>query len=583
LICKPCCKILLLIIAFGETDTKISWKVRFLVKAYRLLDQKHSGGLGKDSNVDLRPSTTGLDIHGKWNHAEVQSPLIESDINRILSFVSTFLESREDKCPAILASPARDPRSYYYIMITIWYLIKNGFSPVPGMKNLDMGISRLASLLPPDNIYFGKDSEGEVLLLKWCHFGSISQLVAKGLLSSSWEEGGLYEKAPKLRRAAKVALAGKISSKRPYLPSDEIVDRLAFLVDELGLEDDGSHMFSLAMRRIRCRDYTRSINPGYLPKDCNGDVCAPWEIYALNHHSRLLVANLEGERHDSERRKRLRMDEVEKYKRKFCMFLTTEASLTPCWERTSMTTCQAWLRSETTSVLASTLLDIYRKDMEQLPPGAPLGNQKRGPGDGIPQSFDGHDHHLSDAIPKFATAHGPLPFDAKLEQLYSSNSKLVNQLAERVDSPPIDWTIFKPPRRYHPSNFFESLDDTPHKYSKIDMDHVRVPNNLRDYLAAEDGAPFEAQEWTKDRLCRIGDVANISLMDVMGFNSTTNREVLPMIFGKLTPPVAASVSTVPWDSAGAQGEEDYTSVTLDELGKGKLINALSRSVSNPAF
>jgi hypothetical protein len=33
--------------------------------------------------------------------------------------------------------------------------------------------------------------------------------------------------------------------------------------------------------------------------------------------------------------------------------------------------------------------------------------------------------------------------------------------------PPIKWTTFSPPRRYHPESFFDSLDDTPDLYSRF--------------------------------------------------------------------------------------------------------------------
>ncbi|KXX73072.1 hypothetical protein MMYC01_210573, partial [Madurella mycetomatis] len=392
-----------------------------------------------------------------------------------------------------------DFRSPYYVMITIWYLIKNKFesASTPGMKNLEMRNSVLAKVLPPDNFHFDKDTEGEVLMLKWLYYGSISQLINQtngSWLHSTWEDGGrLQERILKLRRAAKIALAAKVSSKRPYVPSDEAVDRLAFLAHELGLEEvyHGAHICSLVMSRVRSRAYTTALNPGWRDSQGQGsdlDLSAPWEIFALSHHSRLLMANLEG--------KRRRIEEVEKYRSKFSPFLTANVSLIPCWERTSMASCQAWLRSETAAVLATTLLDVYLKDMKP-----------------------------------------PLKTKTELEVLWALNKKLVPHCDQQQDDyPPIDWTKFKPLRRYHPQYFFRSLCDTPEKYDKAEMGRVRIPSSLRDYLRSSDAKKFEARGWTtsilRDLLAR-DDVVDISVMDIPAFYPNDEEEIKPSVFGRL--------------------------------------------------
>jgi hypothetical protein len=222
-------------------------------------------------------------------------------------------------------------------------------------------------VLPLDNLDYNKETDGEVLMLKWCYYGSISQLLDqpdKLRLSSTWGEGGqVGKRILKLRRAAKVARVTKISSKMPYHPSDKVVNRLAFLAHELDLEKgyNGAHICSLVMRRVRRRAYSKALNPGSGDwHDQNGepDVSAPWEIFAQSHHSRLLIANLENPKR--------RLDEVEKYRKKFSPFLTANISLIPCWERTNIATSQVWRRSETPAILATTLLDIYQKELWQL-------------------------------------------------------------------------------------------------------------------------------------------------------------------------------------------------------------------------
>ena len=69
----------------------------------------------------------------------------------------------------------------------------------------------------------------------------------------------------------------------------------------MGLENLDSNfctIASLSMRRVKERDFTRSINPGWLLEGEDGYTDGPWEVHALCHHSCLMVLSLE--RDDSE-------------------------------------------------------------------------------------------------------------------------------------------------------------------------------------------------------------------------------------------------------------------------------------------
>jgi len=227
-------------------------------------------------------------------------------------------------------------------------------------------------------------------------------------------------------------------------------------------------------------------------------------------------------------------EEVEVYRGKLSLFLTTDASLIPCWERNSMTSCQAWLHLEPTAVLASTLLDIYLFDM------------------GVP-SEKGLDGKVS-----------------KLGWNSGVSQKLPHSKLD--DFPSIDWTIFKPPRRYHPSEFSRSLHDTPQKYRKAKMECIRVPNNMRLYLGGETKR-FEACEWDTARLDGMADAVNISLLDIMAFDSTQDQRkgLRQRVLDKLSSAGASAER----DSPGAKGEEPYSN--RDQETSPRVLGTLSRA------
>jgi hypothetical protein len=55
----------------------------------------------------------------------------------------------------------------------------------------------------------------------------------------------------------------------------------------------------------------------------------------------------------------------------------------------------------------------------------------------------------------------------------------INVLDEAGRSPPIQWTAFSPPRRYHPHSFFDSLEDTPELYRPPKINEAPLPVSLR--------------------------------------------------------------------------------------------------------
>ncbi|KAH6844634.1 hypothetical protein B0I37DRAFT_433101 [Chaetomium sp. MPI-CAGE-AT-0009] len=465
---------------------QFSWKVRFLSKAEQFLTPHRTSTL---LDVDFVSDVEVAPLH---------STLIRGDMERILAFVCRFLEPSEDRESPLLSAQRGNPSSHYYVMITIWYLVKNGISlPDNSVNTLAKQQSRLAKMVPDDNSHFSQDESAKTALLKWYHYSSIEKLVESGFLHPSWraecsgaDTGSrlLHDKVRRLRRAAKMTLAAAISWKRPYSPRDEIVDRLAFLESELGLEHYEAQISFLATKRIRERVFTKSINPGYLRRGQKGDTSAPWETYSLCHHSRLVLANRDRGSPDAEGACLADAEKMEVYRANLSLFLTTDASLIPCWDRKIMASGEAWLHSEPTAVLATTLLDIYLMDME-------ISCRKQVERDGRSE----------------ASAHTQQP---------------------ALDSDwPINWQTFRPPRRYHPPEVAQSLDDTPHKYDGSMMKLIRVPNNMRTYLGQT--RQTEWGEWNAQRLSKSGVADKVSLVDILAFDPK-NEDATPRVLGRLS-------------------------------------------------
>jgi hypothetical protein len=228
--------------------------------------------------------------------------------------------------------------NYYYVMITLWYVVKN-HSYEEWKKGICDPLWKKAKAklcdgkrLPPDDCNFGTDVRDKVPLLMWYYYGSVLKLCDGKVLPVKWREAGLKLKVSRLGKVAKVSSAAKLLSGESYVPNDEIVDRLAFLASELDLARlDGSlgTVTSLIKRRVKQRDYTRYINPGCLSPGEEGSTSGPWEVHALCHHSRLTVFILENTDIDDGRMVVENAEVFKGYKKKLCEFLNSEATIVP--------------------------------------------------------------------------------------------------------------------------------------------------------------------------------------------------------------------------------------------------------------
>lgn len=393
-----------------------------------------------------------------------------------------------------------DKSNRYYITITLWYVTNNlqGFdwhrlgiaealTPI-GMEagNYDLEQWQKHAYFPDDDKISTTHNREKIALLQWYHYGSILGLCQNGMLPREWEkQHHLNYKVYQHRSTAFLRSAAKLSSKIPYSASDEILDRLAFLGHELGLEDInsvGSTVASLSMQRVKKREFTRTLNPGQLKPDDNGWFDGPWEVHALCHHSRLMVLSLEPDKTEDWRTIEQKAEEVKSFKTKLFHFLNSEGLLVPCWERSHIRARKGWVHSEASAVLASTLLDLYPKvsDCNMSTLDAPTTNDPS-----ATVSIEGPKKIVQEMV--------------YMEDLMAQQTRtLARIMPETGTHPLIEWAeTWKLPRQYHPENFIASLEDTPQKYRCPYIDKITIPFPLRNFLQDQQTI---SQGFTKESL-----------------------------------------------------------------------------------
>ncbi|KAJ4357329.1 uncharacterized protein N0V89_001904 [Didymosphaeria variabile] len=505
------------------------WKIRFLIKVHLFLGRviQHSLQVSKSTNDDGRSgnhsaSLSDLDPVDKETMRDIaaeQQRRIQNRIEGVVRFLVLALRE-PNSSPFTNVDNSGDMSNYYYMMITLWYSIRNFSSEKPSTptslcseqpsfhweRSLMQGLGEKAehaAHLPNNDENFGMVNKDKIPLLQWYQYGSILELCRLGYLPPIWNrQDRLPRRVHQLRNAALVASAAKYSSRSPYSANDEIVDRLAFLGYELGLEeglDRNSHtVASFARKRVKERDFTRTINPGWLPAEGDGSIDGPWEVNALCHHSRLMVVNLEYDQPMAKssdwRSEDQREEEVELYKGKLFHFINSEATLVPCWDRSHLRARKGWAHSEATSVLGSTLLDIHKQVFKD-----PLSGMKPS---GSPRSYN-------DGTKKVVQE---MWF---IETLMSKQTKMLERTTPEAGlAPPIEWAqTWRPPREYHPETFIHSLEDTPHLYRHPYIGRVKLPHSLREYVLLPKEVPAEG--FNKGHLQSMGDLRYIYLADIL--------------------------------------------------------------------
>ncbi|KAF2257609.1 hypothetical protein CC78DRAFT_206530 [Lojkania enalia] len=527
------------------------WKIRFLVKLHNFLQRlkRNSRREAQARSVNSKSShvesisgnekTLSVDFLDAHEEAPLKE-MVAAQMTRIRKVLREIIQSLVQVLIHTVLDPSTMDRLFpttdvseeskrYYIIITLWYVVKNfglagsqwrQLGIIEGLLPLRKRSESLSdwfanTILPADDKIFRARDKGKISLLQWHHYGSILGLCQNGFLPGKWiRDNNLRSKVLQHQRAALVASAAKLSSTSPYSASDEIFDRLAFLGLELGLEKlthDGSSVAALSMRRITNRDYTRSINQGKVEPNENGDFDGPWEVHALCHHSRLKVLQLESEDGGelSEQEENELREKLHVYKHKVSQFLNSEATIIPCWERSHIEARQGWIYSEASSVLASTLLDINTRYIQERFQDTQTRVQQT-------------DQQLEALEDIWDTGYYQTQALEKLKEEMERQSRLLERLSPDAGYlPPVEWNnTWKLPRRYHPDNFIVSLEDTPWEYDPAKLEKtVTVPQPLRPFVNSPIGR--DGGRFTIEDLKHLPDLSLIRIFDIS--DSTEER------------------------------------------------------------
>ena len=530
-----------------------SWKVRFLVQTHKFLDRlleiyrtideqkkksqedseevkdgdeggssgEKDAGKGKkplsenDADPGNRLTLAEKNVEYMRKVAEFQLKRIKEHVESVVQYLVRAMLEPGSKTTVMPDCHIAGESNYFYVMITIWYVTKNfpdwdwdwkdrmereEWKKRPRNRGeplwSEFGHLFDSNRLPSHNWTFRPWERDKIPLLKWFHHGSVLKLCDKGFLPASWRGDNLESEVFQLAKAAKISAATKLASQRPYAAEDEIVDRLSFLADELGLEHLGplntvSTVTSITIKRIRQRDFTRALNPGWRPNTEEGFTSGPWEIHALCHHSRLAVFLLDPHR-DSEgwKNREHAANEAESFKRKLCRFLNGEGILIPTWERSHSKARKGWLLSEASAVVATTLLAMHEDGMSDEPTAS--------------TEDSGANLNPTNAVARVGPGEKKLVQEVMyVENLLKEQLDVLSKFTEESTRlPPINWETFAPPRRYHPLSFFNSLEDTAELYRYPQLNKVKIPRALDGFatLHWSEGAEFKRESLEKDSI-----------------------------------------------------------------------------------
>lgn len=520
-----------------------SWKLRFLTKVHRLLyyihstkpkvdtDTKEIEKTKKDKSTQAEEKDKAREIENeptapadegqskeadqpgkKQSREEYQMGRIQKAIEDVIRYLAKAMLEQFSNTPKTPMMPDRHipgESNNYYVMMTFWYVwqyFKQHFGENykfdwqddrAKRRNISYPPFLLEShRLPSKNWTFAAQDRDKVKLLQWYHYGSLLKLCKAKVLHNSWlrlEPGLDDDRIIRLANAAKMVSSGKLSSRVPYVAEDEIFDRLSFLSDELCLEDlepnEVSTVTSLSMKRVKQRDFTRTLNPGWVPPDVEESTSGPWEIHALCHHSRLVVLTKEEKEKQDWRTREHTHTEATDFRERISNFLNAEGTLIPCWERAHAKYRRGWLRSEATSVVGTTLLVILHDMME-------LADREKS---GMKTSDD---NILELSMADLAGTSTPAIGQSLAKLARTSQAQREDQkklllevlhmggiMKDQLDAfdrftnesglqPPIAWKSFRPPLTYHPPSFFDSLEDRPELYKHAVLGDICVPLSL---------------------------------------------------------------------------------------------------------
>ncbi|KAI0552484.1 hypothetical protein F4679DRAFT_534257 [Xylaria curta] len=568
------------------------WKVRFLIKIHHFLAGLEKSNPGRssptishknkqrgDQQVEQADNNAltfiseynGYDRTQMLNIATSQCDRIIYAIECIISFLVELL--LPSKITSLRPQCLRDHSEFYYITITIWYVVKSfrgtmwkSLSRLSNFRQQDLK----DSCIPPDNHNFGAIDKRKITLLKWYHYGSLLSLADRSKLPSYWISTRMKTRVHRLSGAATMACMGSTDLESHYSVDDEIVDRLSFLAHELGLEEfdaTAETVTSASIHRVRGREFTKYLNPGISLPDGRGysfqETSGPWEIHALCHNSRVNVLTLESESEYVKATKdyrghETREEEVVVFKNKVYRFLNSEATLIPCWERSPTKMRSGWLQSEAAAVHGSTLLDIHSR--------IPVKPKLR------PKTSPQTDPTVKSAVGRYRSSHADLtmgsPDDSDKGALSVRFREILKELKGAAVNP-IDWASFRPPRQYYPDSFINSLEDTPHLFRPPVTDNVFIPATLTQFAQRPDDSGLGHYDLEDV----FGEVqGSFSILDIL-----VSQQILNSRKGKISKRNTTKLPDMRYYRIGAKTADDQRA--LETSGdKQELVKALFDSL-----
>jgi hypothetical protein len=475
-----------------------------------------------------------LPVGAKKSREEYQMDRIQKAIEDVVRYLAKAMLEQFSNTPKTPMMPDRHipgESNNYYVMMTFWYVwkyFKQHFEKLGKDYTFDWQDDHAkrrtrnhlpflleSHRLPSKNWTFAAPDRDKVKLLQWYHYGSLLKLCQAKVLDDSWlrlDPGLDNDRIIRLANAAKMVSSGKLSSRVPYVAEDEIFDRLSFLSDELCLENlepnEVSNVTSLSMKRVKQRDFTRTLNPGWVPRDVEESTSGPWEIHALCHHSRLVVLTKEEKGKQDWRTREHTHTEATDFRERISNFLNAEGTLIPCWERAHAKYRRGWLRSEATSVVGTTLLIILHDVME-------LADREKSR---MKTSVDEMEMSIIDLAgtqtPAIEQSLAKLARNSQVQR--QDQKKLLLEvlhmggiMKEQLDAfdrftnesglqPPIAWKSFRPPLTYHPPSFFNSLEDRPELYKYAVLGDMCMPLSLPGGIGGVIDRPEELLRNRKD-------------------------------------------------------------------------------------
>lgn len=365
------------------------------------------------------------------------------------------------------------------------------------------------------------------------------------------------------KRSEKAMAATRKHAVDSYSDEFEIVDRLAFLGIELGFvttetQRQPTSCVYQARRRILDKTATKTINPGLSgPSLQNGinqvSIQAPWELSCLSHHSRLAATYWgQGDVED---------EDVQRIRENYSHFFTANFTYVGSWNMSKVSPA-TWWDLDATCVIQATHLDLRTKaaaqGKEERDKEGVLRSPQRLPLHSASGSPVRQDEELLIPKPK---RDGPvkreLPEDGVIELLkkqIAQQSQILQGLkTESNVTLAYDWIRSKPGPLLYPTEWVESLDDTPEVFNMAQPKSVQLRQNLFKYLVKQLKAERKQRKlerdfpsleeaidkiilqpsWSKATVAENFDISQLSYLTVANIRIDGNGWIASEVFGRL--------------------------------------------------